>query len=44
MGSREEFDRGLEVIRDHSGGHVRPTSPRRLKTGDRGVLGGVILL
>ena len=44
MGSREKFDRGLEVGRDHSGAHVHPTSPRRLKTGERGVRGGAMLL
>ena len=43
MGSQEEFDNGLEVGRDHSGDHVCPTSPRRLKTGDRGVRGGAML-
>ena len=37
MGSREEFDRGLEVGHDHSGGHVSTTPPRRLETGKRGV-------
>ena len=37
IGSREEFDRGLEVGRDHNGDHIRPTDPRRLKTGERGV-------
>ena len=40
MGSHEEFDRGLEMGRDHSGGHVHPTSPRHIKTSDRGVRGG----
>ena len=44
MGSREEFDRGLEVGHDHSGAHVRLTAPRRLKTGERGVSGGATLL
>ena len=44
MGYREEFDYGLEVGCDHSGGHVRPTSHRRLKTGKRGVRGGAMLL
>ena len=43
MGSREDFDRGPEVGRDHSGGRVCPTSPRRLETGERGVFGGAML-
>ena len=43
MGYREEFDRGLEVGRDHSGGHVHLTSPRSFKTGG-GVRGGAMLL
>ena len=43
MGSREKFDRGLEVGRDHSGDHVCPTSHRRLKTGERGVRRGAML-
>ena len=44
MGSREEFDRGLEVGRDHSGGHICPTSPRHLEMGEWGVCGGFLLL
>ena len=44
MDAREDFDRGLEVGRDHSGDHVRPTSPRRLKTDERGAHGGTMLL
>ena len=44
MSSSEEFDRGLEVGRDHSGRHVYSTSPRRLETGERGVQGGALLL
>ena len=40
MGSREEFDRGIEMGCDHSGGHVCPTFPRSLETGKRGVRGG----
>ena len=44
MVSRKEFDRGLEVGRGHSGSHVRPTARRRLKTGERGVSGGAMLL
>ena len=43
MGSREEFDCGLEVDRDHSGAHIHPTDPRRFKTGKRGVHRGAIL-
>ena len=38
MGTGEEFDRGLEVGRDHIGAHVLPTAPMRLKTGERGVI------
>ena len=44
MGSREEFERCLEVGRDHGGGHVRPTSHRRLKTDERGIRRGAMLL
>ena len=43
MGSREEFDRGLEVGRDHSGAHVLPTAYRHHKTGNMGVQGGALL-
>ena len=43
IGSHEEFDRGHHVGRDHSGGHVYPTSPRRLETGERSVYGGTLL-
>ena len=43
MGSRKEFDCGLEMGRDHSGGHVCPTSPRCLKKCKRGVRGGALL-
>ena len=43
MGSREEFDHGLEVGRDHSEGHVFPTSPKRLELGERSVHGGAML-
>ena len=43
MGARKEFDHGFEVGRDHSEDHVRPTAPRHLKTGERGVFGGAIL-
>ena len=43
MGSHEEFDCGLEVGRNYSGGHVSPTSPRRLKTGKRSVCRGSML-
>ena len=43
MGPCYEFDRGLEVGRDHSGDHVCPTAPMCLKTGKRGVNGGAIL-
>ena len=43
MGSREEFDSGLEVGRDNSGAHVCPTAPMRLKTGKRGVNRGAML-
>ena len=42
MGSREEFDRGLEVVRDHSGDHFFPTSPMNLTTVNRGFHGGAI--
>ena len=43
MGSREEFDCGLEVGRDHCGGHVRPMSSMCFETGKRGVRGSVLL-
>ena len=43
MGPCEEFDRGVDMGRDHSGDHVCPTAPRRFKTGNRGVIGGAIL-
>ena len=43
MGSREEFDRGFEMGRDHCGGHVCPTSPRRFETGERGVIRSALL-
>ena len=44
IGSREKFDCGLEVGRDHSGDHIFPTAPRRIKTGTRGVCGSDMLL
>ena len=43
MGYREDFDRGLEVGRDHIGDHVRPTAPRRLKVVKMGVGRGAML-
>ena len=43
MGSREEFDCGVEVGRDHCGGHVCPASSRCFETGERGVRGSVLL-
>ena len=44
MGSREEFDCGLEGGRDHCWGHVRPTSSRCFEMGKSGVRGSVLLL
>ena len=44
MGSREEFDRGLEVGRDHCGGYVCTSSSRRFETGERGVRRRFMLL
>ena len=43
MGSCEEFDCGLEVGRDHCGGHVRPTPSRCFEMGRMGVCGSVLL-
>ena len=44
MSSRQEFYHSLEVGRNHSGGHVCPTFPRRLETGEKGVCGGAMLM
>ena len=43
MGSCKEFYFGLEVGRDHCGGHVFPASSRCFETGKRGVYGSVLL-
>ena len=43
IGSCEEFYCGLEVGRDHCGGHVCPTSSRFFEAGERGVRGSALL-